>query len=177
LQIMWIDKVVKEFSKATSRDFFPNAKAKWLSGVFEYGEKNINVPDPYTFDDRLEATKIGEELSWVGIGLTDTTHDFPYLDSINLRTLPASDEETGEILTDWVWPRANELTLNELVSHFEGAQSYVRYYNWMDSKVEAKAANRDMSSFFDDLRRAQKLIVKGRVPMHAPVLSGRWDVS
>lgn len=177
LQIMWIDKVVKEFSKATSRDFFPNAKAKWLSGVFEYGEKNINVPDPYTFDDRLEATKIGEELSWVGIGLTDTTHDFPYLDSINLRTLPASDEETGEILTDWVWPRANELTLNELVSHFEGAQSYVRYYNWMDSKVEAKAVNRDMSSFFDDLRRAQKLIVKGRVPMHAPVLSGRWDVS
>lgn len=40
-----------------------------------------------------------EEISWIGIGLTDKTHDFPFLDAINLRTRPvAVESDTGEVI-------------------------------------------------------------------------------
>lgn len=113
--------------------------------------------------------------SWIGIGLTDKTHDFPFLDQINLRTRPvAVDTETGEVIQfDWVWPRANELSLSELARFHAGAQAYNRFYHWMTPVKEAKSVSTDLGSFFTDLRKAQKLIAMGRVPIHGPIGAGR----
>lgn len=181
MKILWIEKVIREFVLATSRDFFPSAKEKWCNGVI------TSLSDWEAFEERPPydsevATSIKASLSgssWIGIGLTDKTHDFPFLDQINLRTRPVEvDTETGEVIQfDWVWPRANELSLSELARFHAGAQAYNRFYHWMTPVKEAKSVSTDLGSFFTDLRKAQRLIASGRVPIHGPIGAGRWDVS